>query len=173
MKSFNNRVVEALSRTASLLNEDALALAAEANRLLDLAAQNPEKPSRSPIVRKGSVPRQSRALANARASAWVATDSEAKPPLLSVSVLLKWPAAVRRRALREWILRWRGDLNRVEMVHLVSVEKLLSGERGGRMAELPDGMTVTRRRGLLELSNKKRLKKPPATSKIRRGSHRR
>jgi tRNA(Ile)-lysidine synthase len=173
MKSFNNRVVEALSRTASLLNEDALALAAEANRLLELAAQNTQKPRRTPIVRKGSVPRQSRALANARASAWVATDSETKPPSLSVSILLKWPPAVRRRALREWILRSRGDLNRVEMVHLVAVEKLLSGERGGRIAELPDGTTVTRRRGTLELSNKKRLKKPSATSKIRRGSHRR
>jgi tRNA(Ile)-lysidine synthase len=206
MKSFNNRVVEALSRTASLLTEDASALSAEANRLLDLAAQtpekpsrspivrkgsiprqsralanarasawvaNPEKPSRSPIVRKGSVPRQSRALANARASAWVATNSETNSPSLSVSVLLQSPAAVRRRALREWVLRTRGNLNRVEMVHLVAVEKLLSGERGGRVAELPDGTTVTRRRGRLELSNKKGLKRRPATSKIQRGSHRR
>ena len=37
MKSFNNRVVEALSRTASLLNEDAAALADEAEQLLELA----------------------------------------------------------------------------------------------------------------------------------------
>ncbi|HEV7798699.1 MAG TPA: tRNA lysidine(34) synthetase TilS [Pyrinomonadaceae bacterium] len=160
MKSFNNRVVEALSRTASLLHEDAVALAAEANRLLELAAQNPEKP-RSPIIREGSVPRQSKALANARASAWVATHGETNSPSLSVSVLLQSPAAVRRRALREWILQSRGNLNRVEMVHLVAVEKLLSGERGGRVAELPDGMMVTRRRGMLELSNKKRLKKTP------------
>ena len=43
MKSFNNRVVEALSRTASLLNEDAEALADEANRVLELALVDPEE----------------------------------------------------------------------------------------------------------------------------------
>jgi len=143
MKTFNNRVVEALSRTASLLNEDALVLAAEANRLLELAAEKPEN-----------------------------TD-ETNSPSLSVSMLLQWPAAVRRRALREWILRSRGDLHRVEMVHLVAVEKLLEGERGGRVAELPNEMKVTRRRGMLELSNKKELKKAPAASRIKRESHRR
>jgi tRNA(Ile)-lysidine synthase len=139
MKSFNSRVVEALSRTATLLNEDALALSDEATRLLESAVQNPKE------------------------------NSETKSPSLSVSVLLQSPAAVRRRALREWILRARGNLNRLEMVHLVAVERLLKGERGGRVAELPDGMTVTRKRGMLELSRKKRLKKASATSKIPRG----
>lgn len=143
MKSFNNRVVEALSRTATLLSEDALALAAEAGRLLESPEHNREK------------------------------NIETGRPRLSVSVLLQSPAAVRRRALREWILRSRGDLKRVEMVHLIAVEKLLQGERGGRVAELPGGIEVTRRRGMLELSHKKRLKKPPATSKIPRVRHRR
>ena len=124
MQSFNNRIVEALSRTASLLNEDAAALADEANRLLELA-QVPQK------------------------------NSETKAPSLSVSILLQRPAAVRRRALREWILRSRGDLKRLEMVHLVAVEKLLDGGRGGRIAELPGRMKVTRKRGMLELSPKK------------------
>lgn len=143
MKSFNNKVVEALSRTANLLNEDASALSDEANRLLELALQEPD------------------------------TNSETKSPSLSVSVLLQWPAAVRRRALREWILRARGDLKRLEMVHLVAVDKLLIGDRGGRVAELPDGMKITRKRGRLELSNKKGLKKASSTSRIQHGSHRR
>jgi hypothetical protein len=59
------------------------------------------------------------------------------------------------------------------MVHLVAVEKLLSGERGGRVAELPGGMRVTRKRGLLELSGKKVLKKGATTSRIPRSSRRR
>jgi len=138
MKSFNNRVVEALSRTASLLNEDAEALADEADRLLELALVDPK-------------------------------NSETKVPSLSVSVLLQSPAAVRRRALREWILRSRGDLKRLEMVHLVAVEKLLEGDRGGRVAELPDGLKVTRKRGMLELSGKKGLKMRPVTTRIRWG----
>lgn len=137
MKSFNNRVVEALSRTASLLNEDATALGDDANRLLELAQ--------------------------------TAQKNETNSPSLSVSVLLQSPAAVRRRALREWILRARGDLKRVEMVHLVAVEKLLNDARGGRIAELPGGMKVTRKRGRLELSGTKGLKKRPAASRIPRG----
>jgi tRNA(Ile)-lysidine synthase len=138
MKSFNNRVVEALSRTANLLNEDAEALANEADRLLELA-----------LVESKNI--------------------ETKVPSLSVSVLLQSPAAVRRRALREWILRSRGDLKRLEMVHLVAVEKLLEGDRGGRIAELPDGLKVTRKRGMLELSGKKGLKMRPVTTRIRWG----
>jgi tRNA(Ile)-lysidine synthase len=137
MKSFNNRIVEALSRTASLLNEDAEALADRAESLLELAARKGDK-------------------------------NETEPPILDVSILSTAPTAVRRRALREWILRGRGDLKRLERVHLMAVEKLLEGGRGGRIAELPGGMKVTRTRGILELSGKKRLKKTPSASKIRR-----
>ena len=143
MKSFNDRIVEALSRTATLLNEDAAALSAEAGQLLELAVATREKISETGL------------------------------PRLRVNILLQAPAAVRRRALREWILRSRGDLKRVEMVHLVAVEKLLTGERGGRVAELPGGIEVTRRLGMLELSHKKGLKKAQATSKIPRGRQRR
>jgi tRNA(Ile)-lysidine synthase len=138
MKSFNNRIVEALNRTASLLSEDAEALSQAARQLLELASQGSPR------------------------------DSETNLPTLSVDVLSQSPAAVRRRALREWISRSRGDLRRIEMIHLVAVERLLKGERGGRVAELPGGMKVTRRRGMLELSGKKGLKKASMTSKIPR-----
>ena len=138
MKSFNSRIVETLNRTASLLNEDATALSDAAKQLLDLASQGPGE------------------------------NNETNSPSLSVEVLSHAPAAVRRRALREWILRSRGDLRRVEMVHLLAVEKLLKGDRGGRVAELPGGMKAVRRRGILELSAKKGLKKAPVTTKIPR-----
>lgn len=137
MQSFNKRIVETLSRTADLLNEDASALADDAEQLLEAAAESADK------------------------------NNETSAPRLSVSVLLQRPAAVRRRALREWIARERGDLNRIEMVHLLAVDKLLSPGRGGRVAELPDGMTVTRKRGTLELSGKKVLKTRSSRPKIR------
>jgi len=138
MKSFNNRIVETLNRTAALLSEDALALSEAATRLLESAG------------------------------AGSGNNSETNLPTLSVDILSQSPAAVRRRALREWISRSRGDLRRVEMIHLLAVEKLLNGDRGGRVAELPGGMKVTRRRGVLELSSKKGLKKASMTSKIPR-----
>ena len=129
MRSFNNRIVEALSRTGDLLNEDAAALASEANDLLAKAASDSPQ------------------------------NNETGQPSLSVSVLLQKPAAIRRRALREWISQARGNLNRLEMVHLLAVENLLNDGRGGRIIELPGGMLVVRRRGMLELSSKKGLKK--------------
>ena len=138
MKSFNNRIVETLSRTAALLNEDAAALSDAANQLLDLAGEDPDD------------------------------NNETHLPTLSVNVLSKAPAAIRRRALREWISRSRGDLRRIEMIHLVAVESLLRGERGGRVAELPGGMKAIRRRGVLELRAEKGLKKALLTSKIPR-----
>jgi tRNA(Ile)-lysidine synthase len=73
--------------------------------------------------------------------------SEVAP--LRVDVLASAPVALRRRALRLWIERGRGDLRRLEMVHLLAVEKLLAGERGGRVALLPGGSAVTRLRGRL------------------------
>jgi tRNA(Ile)-lysidine synthase len=138
MKSFNSRIVEALGRTATLLSEDAEALSDAAKQLLDLASQDSSD------------------------------QHETNRPALSVDVLRRAPAAVRRRALREWISQMRGDLRRIEMIHLVAVEKLLIGERGGRVAELPGGMKITRRRGMLELPGKKGLKKAAMTSKIHR-----
>ena len=76
-----------------------------------------------------------------------AARSDASP--LRVDVLAGAPASLRRRALRLWIERGRGDLRRLELVHVIAVEKLLKGERGGRIIELPGGSRVSRRRGRL------------------------
>ncbi len=121
MHSFNNKIVEALSRTATLLREDAGALSNEANKLLRLAS-----PQNSAKKREN-------------------------PARLNVDVLASAPAAVRRRALRQWISQGRGDLRRLEMVHLLAVDSLIEGNRGGRIAELPDGGKVVRQREWLEL----------------------
>jgi len=82
--------------------------------------------------------------------------SETNVPTLSVSVLADAPAAVRRRALRQWISRARGDLRGIELSHIVGIEKLLLGDKGGRVAELPGGVHVVRKQKRLELIVKKR-----------------
>jgi tRNA(Ile)-lysidine synthase len=123
METFNPRVVESLSRAGELLREDAAALKLAAAELLKLAREEEQ------VVRS-------------EGEASVAGS-------LSVDILNGAPAAVRRRALRLWIAEGRGDLRRLELVHLLGVEKLLAGERGGRRAELPGGSFVERRRGRL------------------------
>jgi tRNA(Ile)-lysidine synthase len=89
-------------------------------------------------------------------AATVRNKSETNMPSLSVSVLTDAPAAVRRRALRQWISQGRGDLRRIELSHIVGVERLLLGEKGGRVAELPGGGQVVRKQQRLELVVKRR-----------------
>jgi len=124
MESFNARVVEAISRSATLLREDSNELYENATALLKKAvSQN-----------------------NADAS-------KTKQPSLDVQVLSAAPSGLRRRALRQWIKDARGDARRLEMVHLVAVEGLLEGTAGGRVVELPGGARVRRLRGKLEVES--------------------
>lgn len=74
---------------------------------------------------------------------------------LCVRVLACAHASVRRRALRQWLAEMRGDTRRLEMIHLAQVERLVFGERGGRVAELPGGASVERRRGRIYFHNEK------------------
>lgn len=124
METFNPKLVEALARTAELLREDSIALDRGATTLLELSIGQDEAPHE-----------------DQRTSAQLRID------LLSVA-----PPALRRRALRLWIGQCRGDLKRLERVHIAAVEKLLFGESGGRVAELPGGDRVSRKRGLLQYS---------------------
>jgi tRNA(Ile)-lysidine synthase len=120
MQSFNNKIVDALSRTAGLLREDADALSIEAEKLLAAATGQP--------------------AAELNATTY-----------LNVKLMAAAPAAVRRRALRLWLELERGHLRRLEMVHLVAIDRLLTGTQSGRVAELPDGARVTRKGAWLEL----------------------
>lgn len=120
LETFNPRAVEAIARAASLLREDADALDQEARLLLREAED---------------------------ANSVRVAGTLAGVPALRVEALAgaEMPA-VRRRALRRWLESARGDLRRVELVHVLAVEKLLYGQRGGRVAELPGGGRVERRR---------------------------
>ena len=126
MQSFNNRIVEAISRTATQLREDGAVLVTDSDALLQRAAVSNEE-------RSG--------------------EGETKPPALDVKVLADAPAALRRRALRQWLSNARGGARRLEMVHLLAVERLLEGNAGGRIAELPKGGKVRRRRNRLEFES--------------------
>jgi tRNA(Ile)-lysidine synthase len=123
MESFNPRIVQSLSRAAELLREDSIVLKLAAEELLRQAGEEEEKSD--------------------------GIDDAATGTSLQVSVLKDAPQAVRRRALRLWLKGKRGDLRRLELVHLVGIEKLLTGERGTRRAELPGGSCVELKKGRL------------------------
>lgn len=120
MQSFNNKIVEAISRTASQLREDAAVLLNDSDALLR------------------------------RAAVLDHVEDETATAALEVKVLADAPPALRRRALRQWISEARGSTRRLEMVHLLAVEKLLEGAAGGRVVELPGGLRVKRKKNRLE-----------------------
>jgi len=122
METFNPNLIEGLARTAELLREDSFALDRGAATLLEISLD----PDGVPLKRAPA------------------------GTILRVDVLSVAPPALRRRALRLWIGRCRGDLRRLERVHIVAVEGLLLGDKGGRVVELPGGGRVWRRRGVLE-----------------------
>lgn len=130
MQSFNNRIVEAISRTATQLREDGGVLASGSNALLRQAFVTGKTGDDE-------------------------TPYETKAPALDVKVLANEPPALRRRALRQWIAGARGSTRRLEMVHLLAVEKLLEGTAGGRMVELPGGGRVRRVRNRLQFETEK------------------
>lgn len=85
----------------------------------------------------------------------LSTDVTLKRTELRVDLIAAARPALRRRALRRWLARQRGDLRRLELTHIRSVENLLAGERGGRIVELP-GSTVSLARGRLAFKAKPR-----------------
>ncbi|MBV8858563.1 MAG: tRNA lysidine(34) synthetase TilS [Acidobacteria bacterium] len=139
LETLNPRAAETLARTAALLREDSAALDALAAALL--AEARPEVDE----------------------SAGEGTSEEAAAHPLKVDALRRAAPALRRRVLRLWLARERGDLRRLSRAHLLGVERLLEGSRGGRVAELPGGARVERRRNLLHF-------RPAAQRKIEHGT---
>jgi tRNA(Ile)-lysidine synthase len=81
------------------------------------------------------------------------------PNTVRASLLRDAPPALRRRALRQWIAEAKGDLKRLTLAHLLAVEKLLGGEQGGRIAELPGKLEIERRKDYLHLKVLKKVEK--------------
>lgn len=85
----------------------------------------------------------------AEAARWV--EELAEDLSLHFPPLRKLHVALRRRVLRHWIARTRGDLRRIGMVHVTAVDHLMLQGEGGRYVELPGGWRVYRRRAQLKL----------------------
>ncbi|HYG09185.1 MAG TPA: tRNA lysidine(34) synthetase TilS [Pyrinomonadaceae bacterium] len=141
LETFNPRAVETLARTAGLLRAKADTLEQLGEKLLAEASR--EGLSKAEAKRAENAARESRAADE--------DDAFEDAPPLSVEVLRGADASVLNYALRGWLKSGRGNLRRIEATHIEAVAGLLEGVRGGRVAELPGGASVVRRRGLLLL----------------------
>jgi tRNA(Ile)-lysidine synthase len=75
---------------------------------------------------------------------------------LRIDLLKVAPVALRRRALRLWLAQHRGDLIRIEHVHVAALENLLGSTKSGRAIELPGGTTAYRKGGLLHYRGRRK-----------------
>jgi tRNA(Ile)-lysidine synthase len=147
LKELNPRAVEGLARTSKLLRDDSAALAEIARALLESASASEQEAGQT--------------NSQEEVSGALCKGAQAEPgtvfpvPPLRVKALTAAPAALRRRALRMWLADGLGTLRRLEAVHISGVERLLEGQQGGRIAELPGGAQVVLRRGFLVLKDRK------------------
>lgn len=146
LETFNPRATETLARTAGLLRREADALENLGGKLLGEACRDERTPAKARPGEGAKAARQSADEKDAIGDSLPAGEGELA---LSVEVLRGAEEAVRSYALRSWIAARRGDLRRIESVHIEAVERLLTDGRGGRVAQLPCGSWVERRRGLL------------------------
>ncbi|NLE71015.1 MAG: hypoxanthine phosphoribosyltransferase [Actinomycetales bacterium] len=119
-------VAEALARTADQLREDADALAAAAADLLAAALAA----GKGPPSGVGREPGEG----------------------ASAAVLARAPDAVRRRALRDLLVRWGAPAGSLARVHVLAVDALVTDWRGQGPVSLPGGIRVARRYGRLTLA---------------------
>lgn len=75
--------------------------------------------------------------------------NEANKEELKIEDLTDFSPAVRRRVLRAWLERRRGDLRRLDLKHLEAVERLIFSRKSGRFVELPGGEIVVKAKGKL------------------------
>ncbi len=141
--SFTPPAVVAIARAASLLRDDSEALEARAAGLLREATDEGAR-RRTFKGREGGEKKARGEGETGEGGARGGREESGASPL-RVEVLRSAARAVRRRALRRWLAAGRGDLRRVELAHIVALERLIEGERGGRVAELPGGCRVERR----------------------------
>jgi tRNA(Ile)-lysidine synthase len=147
LETFNPRATETLARTAKLLRREADALENLGGKLLLEACRDARNSSTR--ARRGGSAQAARQFADEKVAIEDSLLSGEGYLSLSVEVLRGADAAVRSYALRSWLAARRGDLRRIEWVHIEAVEKLLTDGRGGRVAQLPCGSWVERRHGLL------------------------
>lgn len=102
------------------------------------------------VVRNSELFREDSVALNLAASALLDKDNlQIGGRSLRAAPLRAAPAALRRRALRLWLMKNRGDLRRIEQAHILAIEKLLVSQKSGRMIELPGGAQAFRQDGML------------------------
>lgn len=80
------------------------------------------------------------------------------PEILSLKKIINEPKSVRRRILRGWLLKHRGNLRQLDLKHFEALERLIFSRKSGRIVELPNNEKVIKKDSKL-LFEKSRVEK--------------
>jgi len=134
LKDFNPKIVETLAQTARLLREDSERLTVEK---LEGVKEKTETQSLE-FETEDRRPKTEDQIKN-----------------LFLKDLKDVFPSVRRTILRDWLKDNRGNLRRLELKHIESIEKLIFSRKSGRTIELPGGEIVTKKDGKLHFQKTK------------------
>lgn len=80
------------------------------------------------------------------------------PDNLAINNLINQPKSVRKRILRGWLAKHRGNLRKLELKHFEAVERLIFSRKSGRIVELPNNEKIIKKDSKL-LFEKSRVEK--------------
>lgn len=125
LRDFNPKIVEILAQTASLLREE--------NEFSDFAVRkfNDEKNQLA----------ETKELKNKQ--------SDTQDETLQIKDLKNLFPSMRRRILRDWLQKRRGDLRTLDAKHFRAIENLIFSRRSGKIVELPNGEILLKTGGSL------------------------
>lgn len=63
--------------------------------------------------------------------------------------------SMRRKILRDWLKKQRGDLRNLDSKHIEAIENLMFSRKSGKIAELPNGEFITKENGIISFTTKK------------------
>ena len=131
MQDFNPKIVKILAQTATRLREE--------DEFLDAA------------TRKFNVEKQKFTEKNADDGQLTTDDQES----LSLKDLKDLFPSMRRRILRDWLKKRRGDLRKLNAKHFEAIENLIFSRKSGKTVELPNGEILLKNSGNLTFMKNK------------------
>ncbi len=124
LQDFNPKIIETLAQTATLLREENEFLDAEMRKI------NEKPQSTEETKNKGQRTK----------------DEQESLPLKDLRDLFP---SMRKRILRDWLKRRRGDLRSLDAKHFAAIENLIFSRKSGKTVELPNGEILLKNDGHL------------------------
>ena len=135
LEDFNPKIIETLANTASLMREENEFLDAAARKFFDEKKQAAENKKTKDKEQEIKDEKNNESL-----------------PLKDLKDLFP---SMRKRILRDWLKKRRGDLRNLDAKHFQAIENLIFSRKSGKTVELPNGEVLVKNGGNLTFMKNK------------------